>query len=344
MNRRVVVHAAGDYRQLKIESFEPTAPGPSEVAIAVEAVGINYADCIVRMGLYASARELVGWPITPGFELAGHISAIGDGVQGLRVGDRVVACTLFGAYTSHAVLPEWQVFRAADGISTEQLAAFPATFLTAWYALMHLAHPRPGQQLLVHSAAGGVGSMLVQLAKHLGCKVTAVVGSAHKVAFVEALGADKIIDRSLGDPWMALDAARPEGFDLILDANGADSLREGWKRLRPGGKLLVYGFHTMLPRQGGRPNWVKLAWDWLRTPRFSPLEMTQTNRSVLAFNLSFMEHERELLRTGLETGLEWMKTGVIRPPAVTRFAFDDVAEAHRAIESGTTTGKLVLIL
>jgi len=285
----------------------------------------------------------VGWPITPGFELAGRVTETGEDVQDLRPGDRVMACTLFGAYTTHAVLPEWQVFRAPEGIGTEQLAAFPATFLTAWYALQQLAHPRPGQRILVHSAAGGVGSMLVQIGKHMNCKVTGVVGGAHKIALVESLGADDVIDRSAVDPWAALDAAHPEGFDLILDANGADSLRQGWKRLRPGGKLLVYGFHTMLPRQGGRPNWVKLAWDWVRTPRFSPLDMTQSNRSVLAFNLSFMEHERELLRTGLEQGLEWLSSGLIQPPAVTRFAFDDVAGAHRAIESGTTTGKLVLI-
>lgn len=343
MSRRVVIHSPGDYRVLTFEEFEPTQPGPGEVAIEVSAIGVNYADCIVRMGLYASARQLVGWPITPGFELAGTVAGVGAGVDGVALGDAVVACTLFGAYTSHAVVPAWQVFRAPAGFESAEVAAFPATFLTAWYALHRLAYPRSGQSMLVHSAAGGVGTMLMQLGKRLGCQTIGVVGGAHKVALVESLGADHVVDRSAGDIWMQLDEIVPGGFDVILDANGVDSLRAGWKRLKSGGKLVVYGFHTMLPRQGGRPNWFKLAWDWLRTPRFSPLDMTQSNRSVLAFNLSFMEHERDLLRHGLQQGLDWLADGTLQPPTVTRFAFDEVAEAHRSIESGHTTGKLVLI-
>lgn len=341
--RAVVVHRPGGYERLTLETRDGPTPGPGEVRVRAEAVGVNYADCVVRMGLYASARRYVGWPITPGFELAGTVDAVGEGVDDLKVGDPVMAVTRFGGYATSISLPRWQVFARPAGFDAAQAAAFPTVALTAWFALFELAHPRAGDRVMVHSAAGGVGMALVQLARIAGARVTGVVGASHKVDAVRALGAEHVIDRSRGDVWARARSLSPEGYDVILDANGADSLRASWDHLAAPGKLVVYGFHQMLPRAGGRPSWARLAWTWLRTPRFDPLDMTGLNRSVLAFNLSYLFARRDVLERAMRDLLAHVEAGRVVSAPITRVPFDRVADAHRRLESGDTVGKLVLI-
>ncbi|TQF11839.1 zinc-binding dehydrogenase, partial [Myxococcus llanfairpwllgwyngyllgogerychwyrndrobwllllantysiliogogogochensis] len=154
--RKVVIPKAGGYGQLRLENLNQLSPGPGEVVVATEAIGVNYADCVIRMGLYASAKEYVGWPITPGFEFAGTVQSVGAGVEDLAPGARVFGVTRFGGYATHVAVPRHQVFALPSKLTMEQAAGFPAVFLTAYYALFELAHPRPGTNVLVHSAAGGV--------------------------------------------------------------------------------------------------------------------------------------------------------------------------------------------
>jgi NADPH:quinone reductase-like Zn-dependent oxidoreductase len=215
--------------------------------------------------------------------------------------------------------------------------------MTAWYALFELAHPRPGQQVLVHSAAGGVGGALVQMAKLAGCQVVGVVGSSHKVATVKAHGADAVIDKSTQDLWAECERLAPAGFAVILDANGISTLQQSYEHLRRTGKLVVYGFHSMMPKKGGLPNWPKLAADYLRTPRFNPLTMTNDSKSVLAFNLSYLFDRKELLHEAIGQIARWLDAGRLAPPPVTTYPLADVARAHADIESGNTVGKLVLV-
>lgn len=340
--RKVLIESPGGYDRLKILQGPDPAAGPGEVLLKVEAVGVNFADCVVRMGLYESAKKYVGWPITPGFEAAGRVAAVGSGVGDLAVGTRVLAVTRFGGYATHLVVPRHQAFPIPQTLTTEQAAGFPTVFLTAYYALFELAHPRAGHTLLIHSAAGGVGGCLVQLGKLSGCTVIGVVGSSHKLKAALDLGADSVIDKSSENLWRAAERLSPEGFDVVLDANGAETLAGSYRHLRSPGKLVVYGFHTMLPRKGGRPNWIKLAWDFLRTPRFSPLALTNENRSVLAFNLSYLFEQTDLLAEAMKRLMGWLDENRIKPPPVAPYPFERVADAHRDLESGQTVGKLVL--
>jgi NADPH:quinone reductase-like Zn-dependent oxidoreductase len=340
--KRVVIHRPGGYDRLRTEEGPDAAPGPGEVSVDVAAFGVNYADCVVRMGLYAAAKELVGYPITPGFEVAGTVASVGEGVTPSLVGTPVMAVTLFGGYTTHLVVPYAQVFPWPSGWTHLQAGAFPAVFLTAWTALFELAHPHAGDTVLVHSAAGGVGGALVQLAKLAGCRVIGVVGGTHKVDAARALGADAVIDKSSQPLWEAVRRLAPDGYDVILDANGAATLADSYRHLAAPGKLVVYGFHSMLPKRGGRPRWARLAWTYLRTPRFSPLQLTRDNRSVLAFNLSFLAARTDLIRRGMEQLLAWADAGRIQPPTVTAYPWDALTDAHRDLESGNTVGKLVV--
>jgi NADPH:quinone reductase-like Zn-dependent oxidoreductase len=336
--RRVLISSAGGYEKLKVVDEPDPVARDGEAIVRVEAIGVNYADCIVRMGLYASAKTYVGWPITPGFEVAGTTP---DGA-------RVIGLTRFGGYASQVAVPKRQLFPIPKGFSMAEAAAFPAVNMTAYYALHELCRLRPGMTLLVHSAGGGVGSALVQLGKIAGCRVAGVVGSAHKVAHVRALGADVVIDKSSEDLWRAASRFAPNGYDVVLDANGVETLSASFRHLAPTGRLVVYGFATMLPkgesgRAKGRPRWTKLAVDWLRTPRFDPLTMTNENKSVMAFNLSYLFDRPDLMAEGMAALTGWAESGQLKPPRTESFAMSRVADAHRALESGKTVGKLVLV-
>jgi NADPH:quinone reductase-like Zn-dependent oxidoreductase len=340
---KVVVHRSGSYDRLGIETAPTPKPGPREVLIDVRASGVNYADVIVRMGLYASAKELVGWPITPGFEVAGVVSAVGSEVDDLEVGTRVLAVTLFGGYASKLVAPRHQVFPIPDSLSFVEAASIPAVALTAHFALFELAHPRKGAKVLIHSAAGGVGLSLVQMAKIAGCEVVGVVGGSHKVETARAHGCDHVIDKSTQDLWKEAERFAPDGYDVVLDANGVATLKDSYEHTRRAGKLVVYGFATMMPKTGGRPNYLKLAIDFLRTPRFNPLDLTNDSRSILAFNLSYLFDRHDILEEGMRDIMKWIAEGKLRPAPATAYPLEKVADAHRDIESGRTVGKLVLV-
>ncbi|MFT7518178.1 MAG: NADPH:quinone reductase-like Zn-dependent oxidoreductase [Kiritimatiellia bacterium] len=340
---KVVIASAGSYDRLIVQSGPALEPEAGQVLIQVSAAGVNYADVIVRMGLYASAKELVGWPITPGFEVAGVVTAVGEGVDDISVGARVCAVTLFNGYASQVVAPRRQVFAIPDDMTFVQAAAIPAVFLTAWYALKELANPRVGSTILVHSAAGGVGTSLVQLGKVLGCTVVGVVGRTHKIQTAKDVGCDHVIDKSTENLWARAEQICPDGYDIILDANGVATLKDSYKHLRRTGRLVVYGFATMMPKSGGRPNYLKLITGVLRTPRFNPLDMVNASKSVLAFNLSYLFDRSDILSDAMTDIMAWMHEGRISPPPATTYAMADVAQAHKDIESGTTVGKLVLL-
>jgi NADPH:quinone reductase-like Zn-dependent oxidoreductase len=295
------------------------------------------------MGLYKSAREIVGYPITPGFEFAGRVAEVGPGAKHVHRQEEVFGVSLFGAYASQVVVPASHVFPCPKELTLAEAATFPTAFLTAWYAATRLAQVSSGIAL-VHSAAGGVGSALSQILNTSGCRVVGVVGSSDKVPTARGMGCSEVIDKSRENLWLRAQACAPGGFAAVFDANGVTTLRESYRHLAPMGRLVTYGFHSMLPRTAGRPNLLRLLIDYFRTPRFNPIRMAEANKSVLAFNLSFLMQESALLQEAMTELLLWLRQGRIHPLPLTEYSFDQAAQAHRAIQSGKTQGKLVLIL
>ena len=340
--QRILINKPGGYEALELVEEPDPVPGPGEVVIACEACGVNYADGIIRMGLYASARELHGYPITPGFEVAGRIAAVGPDVVDWQPGDEVIGLTLFNGYASHLKVPVDGLFPKPPRLDWTQAATLPTVFLTAWWMVHRQLHPVPGERWLVHSAAGGVGSALLQLARLADARAIGVVGARHKVEHAQAMGADAVIDRSNDNLWAEAHRHAPEGYQAVFDASGVATLRQSYRHLAPTGRLVVYGFHSMLPHDG-RLNWARLAWDWLRTPRFNPMRMTQENRSVLAANLSFLQSHAPSLREGMLWLLERFADGRLQPLPVETFALADAAAAQQRLESGQTVGKLALL-
>jgi len=354
-------------------TIPPTSQIPSDCLILRnQYFSVNYADCTIRWGLYESAKQFVGYPIVPGFDVAGIVESVSDGTvesscsslmenknnnNNFQKGDRVFGCTLFGAYSDRILIPKLQLRKIPDGISTKDAAAIPAVSLTALYALF-LAGVYPvvpnkqfqysNRAVLIHSAAGGVGSMLVQMAKLVGMfPVVGIVGSSSKVSAVEKLGCDVVIDKSTSaNFWKAVEDAVPNGlYAVIFDANGVSTLQQSYNHLSPTGRLIVYGFHSNLPigRDMLSPwEWIQMAFRQSRMPTFDPMQMTVSNKSVLAFNLSFFAEETQLVSTLLDQVVQWLSEKKLKCPTVVEMTMEHIADAHNYIQSGKSIGKIVI--
>lgn len=339
--KRVLISKPGGHERLELVDGAEPDPGPGQVRVSVRAAGVNYADTIVRLGYYEAAKGL--YPLTPGFEFSGQVNAAGSGVSRLRMGDRVFGFTRFGGYTTSICVSEKQLLHCPKNWDFPECAGFPAVFLTAYHALFKVAKVEAGETLLIHSAAGGVGLALVQLSKIAGCRSIGVVGSKHKVSICLKLGAEAVIDRSTQNLWAEAERLAPRGYDVIFDANGVSTLKAGFSHLAQGGRLVVYGFADIFPRGADKPSLLGLARNYLRIPKFSPLEMTASNRAVMGFNVVFLFNSRiDWAASALATMMGWVEEGKIQKLPMTLWPLEKVAQAHRDIESGKTSGKIVL--
>jgi NADPH:quinone reductase-like Zn-dependent oxidoreductase len=180
------------------------------------------------------------------------------------------------------------------------------------------------------------------LAKRAGCRVVGVVSSERKVSAARDAGADVVVDASAEDVWRAVERESAEGFHVVLDANGGHTLQQSYRHVRPGGRLVVYGFHTLLRRGRDRLGLLRALIGLLRTPRFSPMKMIDDNRSVHAFNLSYLFNETALFQEAIADLFGALERGTVRPLPYQAVPFDQVRESHRLLHSGATTGKVVL--
>lgn len=333
---RVVLTRHGGPEVLVPEQGELPAPGPGQVRVAVRAAGINFAEVFCRLGLYKAAPPP---PFVPGFEYAGQVVDAGPGAD-FSPGEAVLGVTRFGGYQSGVVADADRVRRLPAGWSFEEGAALPAAGLTAAYGLIELGRLRPGERVVIHSAAGGVGSVAVQLARAKGAFVIGTVGSDAKLPVLEALGCDQSLNYKRGD-WAAEVHAAGGPVDLVFDALGGPYVRAGYRLLRSRGRLVSYGFGTMTPA-GSRPNWLKLAWSALQMPLFSPLGLVGENKVVAGFNVLLLWDAMHVLGPLFDEILALARGGQLRPRVGEAAPHTEVGRLHAALQSGATTGKLVI--
>ena len=327
------------------------------VLVKVHYFSVNYADITIRWGLYESALRYVGWPIVPGFDISGEIEWAGK-ESGFTAGDNVFGFTLFGAYSSSLLVPGRQLRKiplsigtANPALSLESAAALPAVAATALHAISQAGGwPMPvntvNKAALVHSAAGGVGGMLVQMLKELGYHpIVGVVGSSHKVQFCKNLGADFVIDKSCSNLWAEAKKHSHDGYVAIFDANGVDTLSDSYENLSRCGRLVTYGFHSNLPKASSLLSpfeWMRMVYRLVAMPKFDPMSLVLDSKAVLGFNLSFFADEHELVRRYFEQIYEWVEEGKISIPACTVCDMKDIGRAHELIQTGSTVGKIVM--
>ncbi len=292
------------------------------VLVRNRAIGINFADTLFRQGQYAQTPQL---PDTPGLEAAGVIEKVGEGVNGLSAGMRVAAIGA-KAYSEYMVARASQVIPVPDHVSFDEGAAFPIQVLTAWHILHSSHNTGPGQTVVVHSAAGGVGIVAVQIAKAAGARVIGTVSSASKAALAKEYGADEVVNYATQDfsaEVMRLTDNR--GADLILDAVGKPTFEKGINCLAPMGHLVLYG------RAGGAPD------------PLNPFKLFQRSTKVSGFMLNQQHTGKERWQRGIEDSFRLMKEGKLKLLIGKKFPLFEAAEAHRFMESRGSTGKLVLV-
>jgi NADPH:quinone reductase-like Zn-dependent oxidoreductase len=243
---------------LRVEERPDPRPGEGQVAIDVRAAGVNFADVMARMGLYFAAPKP---PCVVGYEVAGSVSALGPGVSGFAVGDRVMAGTRFGGYAERVVARTGDVARLPSDFSFEEGAAVPVNYATAWAALCRYGNAQAGERVLVHAAAGGVGIAATQIAKALGCEVFGTA-SPGKHDAIRRQGVDHPLDYTRPG-W---EAGLPK-LDLVMDAIGGRSFRRSYDLLRAGGRLVCFGASSIVT--GERRNLVAALRGVLSMPRFN---------------------------------------------------------------------------
>jgi NADPH:quinone reductase-like Zn-dependent oxidoreductase len=330
--RAVVITKHGGPGVLEVQEQPDPEIGPGEVRIDVAAAGINFADVMARMGLYPDAPKT---PCVVGYEVAGTVLELGEGVEGLTPGQRVVAGTMFGGYASQVVVPASDVVALPDELSFEQGAAIPVNYGTAWAGLIGFGSLQAGERVLVHSAGGGVGIAATQIAKRTGAEVYGTA-SPGKHARCEELGVDHPLDYTKSG-W---ERGLPK-FDVILDAVGGKSFRTGYDLLRPGGRLVAFGASALV--SGQRRNLVTALRTVIRMPRFNMIKQMSESKAVVGLNMLSLWKDRGTLQPWIAPLREMLDDGTVKPVVAGDFTFEDAGAAQTMITERRNVGKVVLV-
>ena len=321
--KAVVFSEVGGPDVLKLADVPKPEVRPGMALIKVEAIGVNFADTRFRQGTYVVKPKL---PDIPGMEAAGVVEAVGDGVTGIVPGMRVAAFTV-KSYAEYCQAPASMVIPLPDFVSFTEGAAFPIQVMTAYHMLHTADSIGPGRTVLVHSAAGGVGIVAVQLAKVAGARVLGTVSSDAKADLVRAHGADAVINyvsHTFADEVLKLTQDR--GVDLILDAVGKPTFEEGLRCLAPFGHLILYG------RAGGPTDPLNVATLSAKSQKVSGFMVPTVTRNF-----------PEATRDSAERCFALMREGRLKLHIGRTFPLAEAADAHRFLESRASTGKLVLL-
>ena len=334
--KQVMITKAGDVGVLKVRQRSPLSVGPGEVSIQVKASGINFADIMARQGLYPDAPKL---PCVVGYEVAGSVEAVGEGVTRVEAGQRVMALTRFGGYSEQVSVPEIQVIPLPESISFEEAATLPVAFCTA-FQLVQMGGLRKGESILIHNVGGSVGLALLDIARHIGA-VTYGTASSGKHDLLKARGLDHAIDYRKDD-WTAVlsDLTAGKGVDLITDPLGGNESRKCYKALRATGRLGMFGMSTATDASlGGK---LRLLATAIKLPFFHPVSLMNNNKGVFGVNMGHMWHEPEKVLENLEATLRGYDAGWVRVALDKSFSFEEAGSAHAYIEARKNFGKVVL--
>ena len=337
--RQIWISKAGPPEVLVVKEAPDPRPGAGEMRIRVQASGINFADIMGRLGLYPDLPRI---PVVPGYEVAGQIDEIGDGVDASWIGRDVFALTRFGGYADVVCAPQAQVFARPPNMSAQEGASIPVNYLTARELVVAMGALKAGETVLIHSAGGGVGIAATQIAKHIGAKVIGTA-SAAKHGELRGLGADELIDYRTEDfERRTRQITGGRGVELILDAVGGDSLKKGYRLLAPTGRLGMFGLSSAASNKTG--GYLGMALALVQTPwlQFNPLSLMNANKAMFGVNLGHMWGEVERMRLWMDQLMGLWGQGVIKPKIARDFKFEEAAAAHHFIQDRKNVGKVLL--
>ena len=321
--KAILVEEFGEPAVLRYGEVERPSPGEGEVLIEVRSAGVNYADTMRRRDQYLTRQKL---PFTPGSEVAGVVAEVGTGVENVSAGDRAVTLLGTGGYAEYAVAPAGSLIPLPGNLSFDEAAAIPLQGLTAYHTIKTSGALKPGESVLVHAAAGGVGTLAVQMAKLLGAgKVIATAGGQQKLDLAASLGADVLIDYT-DDSWpqSVREATDGAGADVILEMVGADFPEKNLQCLAVFGRMVVFGAAS-----GERGTIV-------------PASLMKGCHAVIGFWLVPILERPDLLVPSLQETLGWIASGDLQLTIGATYPLERAAEAHAALEGRETTGKVLL--
>ena len=311
---------------MSLDEVPVPQPGAGQLLVRVLGAAANFPDILMCRGLYQVKPPL---PFTPGVELCGEVAALGTGATGFSVGDRVIGASVLpaGGFAQLALMDTATTFPAPGGLDNAQAAAFYIGYQTGWFGLHRRAHLQPGETLLVHAAAGGVGSAAVQLGKAAGAFVIGVVGGREKAAVARALGADVVVDRRTDDfVQVVKDVTHGRGADVVYDPVGGDAYQRSTKCIAFEGRIVVVGF------AGGQIQTASLNHALVK------------NYSIVGLHWGlYTKNDPALVRTCHIELSQLAANGVARPLVSQRLALDAVAEGLQRLADGTTVGRVVYL-
>ena len=334
--RKVVYPKVGGVDSIQIVEEDDLIPGHGEVCVRIHRAGINFADLMMRQGLYGSNPD---YPFTPGYEAAGEILSIGEGVDGLSEGQRVLAMTGFGGYSEMVCLDSNRIIPLPDSVSFDQAAALPVTYGTAYHMLVYLGNLSEGDTVLVHHAAGGVGTAVAQICQAYGVSKVIGTASAPKKEFVESLGMHFVDSKSEDFVSVCKSLTDGKGVNHAIDPVGGKPLMRSYKALCRGGKLYCFGASSAV--KGEKRSVATAMSMWATTPKFDPLKMMRSNKAVFGVHMGLLDDE-SIFKGHLEALSDMLLKGKIDPIIDSVWRFEQVSEAQKHMHDRKNRGKILL--
>ncbi len=334
--KAILLSKTGKPEVLRLTEMPEPQPGPGQVRVHLQYVGLNYAEILSRKGLYGWRPK--GRPYVPGMEGAGVIDAVGDEVDAALVGKPVIVGTQYGCYAQKVVVPVNQALPAIDGYSMVENAAFVVNFMTAWVALFELMKTQPAETVLITAAAGGVGTAAVKLCVANGNKVIGLAGSDHKLDIIKKLGANRALN------YRTLDYAKiikdeEGGVDVVVEMVGGKIFKTNVSLTRPFGRLAVIGFASLNLKKWNPLSWYRTYRD---IPRVDIATMSHRSIGIFSAHLGYLLKDAPRMLRSYNHLRDFVLQHDIHPLVGKVFPFEQVAEAHRWIESRQSTGKVLL--
>ncbi|MEL6556854.1 MAG: zinc-binding dehydrogenase [Bacteroidota bacterium] len=308
-----------------------------DVLIRVLAIGLNYAEVLSRKGQYSWAPPR---PYIPGMECYGEVVAVGKAVEHLSIGDRVMAGGQYGSYAEYKLAPQHLVFKAIEGFTPEENAAFLVNFMTAWVAIEKQARIAEGEICLIHAAAGGVGTAAIQIAKARGGRVIGTAGSASKLEVVKNLGAERAINYLQDDFYTAVKESYG-GVDVVLEVVGGDVFRKSLELLNPFGRICIAGYASIPLNKWNPLTYWKT---WKDAPKINIMKMAKASHGVFATHIGYLTDNKTLSRKIVGEVRSFCDKNGLKPVVGAEYSFDQIADAHSFMQSRKSHGKIVIKL
>jgi NADPH:quinone reductase-like Zn-dependent oxidoreductase len=336
--RALVITKHGPPEVLKVQERPDPEPGPGEVRVRVKAAGINFADLLARVGLYPDAPKP---PCVVGYEFAGDVESKGEETDGVAVGDRVIGGCRFGGQAELAVSRASELVPLPESWSYEQGAAMPVNYATAYAGLIRYGALREGERVLIHAAAGGVGTAATQIARIAGAEIFGTASSSKHEA-IRGYGVQHAIDYRTQD--FVAEVRRITGedqpLDLVMDAIGGKNFKRSFSLLRAGGRLVCFGASAV--GGGDRRDYVRAIRTVVQMPRFNPLKLMSESKAVIGLNMLTLWDSKQSLEEYIEPLSAWVADGRVEPVVAESFPLEQGADAHRFLQERKNVGKVVL--